>query len=232
MSDRTSLPYRNPGDTVRTWEHQQGLAHLLITAGQIWHSELNAWQPVGFPFGPKPRLILAYLSTQTIKTQRPVVAVGSSLTGFVRHLGLPTTGPSIRTLKEQLARLAATDFRLGYSEGERSKTTKATLVTGIELWFPKTNRRRVLWPTEVSLSLEYFESLLTHAVPLSEQAVAKLANNAMVFDVYTWLAQHLHLVPWASLHDQFGQRYKNIRKFRQVFRESSLWSLPRSPADG
>jgi len=223
---QTSLPYRNPGDAARIWKRQQGLAHLLITAGQIWRSESNDWLPVGLPFGPKPRLILAYLSTQAIKTQRRVIPVGDSLTGFVRQLGLPTTGPSIRMLKEQLARLAVTDFRLGYPEENEDVTRRANLITGIKLWFPKTQQRRVLWPNEVSLSPEYFESLLAHAVPLSEQAIAQLANNAMAFDVYTWLAQRLHrvparrhhLVPWASLRDQFGQGYGRTRVFRRQFR--------------
>ena len=52
-----------------------------------------------------------------------------------------------------------------------------------------------------------------------------LAHSAMGLDVYSWLAQRLHrvargrpqLVPWTSLHEQFGQGYCRIRKFREVF---------------
>jgi len=184
------------------------------------------WQPVGLPFGTKPRLILAHLSTQAIKTQKRVIEVERSLTGFVRRLGLHTDGRSIRTLKDQLTRLFGADFQLGRIQDDHVKLTKAILLSGINLWFPKTEQQRVFWPTEVELSLEFFESLLSHAVPLDEQALAKLANNAMAFDVYTWLTQRLHrvpthrqhLIPWTSLRDQFGQGYAHIWDFRQRFR--------------
>lgn len=56
-------------------------------------------------------------------------------------------------------------------------------------------------------------------------AVARLSHNAMALDIYTWLAQRLHrvgegsgmLVPWASLHEQFGHGYERIRDFRRVY---------------
>jgi hypothetical protein len=72
----------------------------------------------------------------------------------------------------------------------------------------------VLWPSTVEFSLRYFESLVQHAVPLDEEAVARLSHSAMALDVYTWLAQRLHrvnpakpaFVPWVSLWEQFGQR--------------------------
>lgn len=234
---QTCLPYRNPGDDVRRWERHQGAVHLLIKAGEALHPRTKKWQPVGLPFGTKPRLILAYLSTQAIKTQSPVINVEKSLTGFVRRLGLHTDRRSIRTLKDQLTRLFAADLQLGHIQDDRVKITKPTLLTGIRLWFPKTKQQRILWPTEVELSLEYFESLLSHAVPLDEQAIARLANNAMAFDVYTWLAQRLHrvptrrqhLVPWASLHDQFGQGYAEVKFFRRAFRATLKTTLVAYP---
>ncbi|QDU21877.1 hypothetical protein [Urbifossiella limnaea] len=46
--------------------------------------------------------------------------------------------------------------------------------------------------------------------------------------MYVWLAQRLHrvqpgrpqLVPWANLHDQFGQGYARVRDFRAKFLET------------
>jgi hypothetical protein len=57
------------------------------------------------------------------------------------------------------------------------------------------NPQRVLWPTTVAFSPVYFQSLMQHAVPLNEHAVARLSHSAMGLDVYTWLAQRLHRVP-------------------------------------
>ena len=99
------------------------------------------------------------------------------------------------------------------------------MIEGLELWSPRDDRQRVLWPTRIQFSQRYFESLLAHAVPLNENAVARLSHSAMGLDIYTWLAQRLHrvepgraaFVPWVSLKEQFGHGYKRMRDFRRVF---------------
>ena len=104
-------------------------------------------------------------------------------------------------------------------------TLKGTVIEGFELWTARDPRQRVLWPTTVQFSQRYFESLMKHAVPLNETAVARLSHNAMALDIYTWLAQRLHrveegksvLVPWTALHEQFGHGYERLREFRRVF---------------
>ena len=213
---------------------------MLIEVREVLDLRTNRWLPVGLPFGTEPRLVLAYLSTQAIKTQRRVIEVGKSLTGFVRRFGLHTDGRSIHTLKDQLTRLYAANLQLERIQNDQVELIKANLLTGIALWFPKTQQQRVFWSTEVELSLEFFEILLNHAVPLDEQALAKLFNNAMAFDIYTWLTQRLHripkqrqhLVPWPSLHDQFGFGYGRLRDFRGIFRgdlEDSSHGLSGSP---
>ncbi len=62
-------------------------------------------------------------------------------------------------------------------------------------------------------------------MPLDERAIAALAHSAMALDIYCWLAQRLHriqvgkpqFVPWQAAYDQFGQGYREIRKFRRDF---------------
>ena len=56
----------------------------------------------------------------------------------------------------------------------------------------------MLWPSTIQFSPRYFESLMKHAVPLNETAIARLSHNAMALDVYTWLAQRLHRVEEAK----------------------------------
>ena len=65
------------------------------------------------------------------------------------------------------------------------------MVAGFELWFPKDSRQRVLWPSIVHLSQEYFDSLKRHAVPLNESDLTALAHTALGLDIYAWLAQRL-----------------------------------------
>src|SRR4051812_34858011 len=99
------------------------------------------------------------------------------------------------------------------------------IVSAFDLWFPKQPDQRVLWPSTVRLSEEYFQSLGQHAVPLDHRAVAALASSSMALDVYVWLAQRLHrvppgnpqFVPWAGLYEQFGQGFTRVRDFRRRF---------------
>ena len=100
------------------------------------------------------------------------------------------------------------------------------IVTAFDIWFPKDERQRVLWPSIIRLSSEYFESLQAHAVPLDENHIAALSHSAMALDAYTWLAQRLHripqgkpaFVPWKSLHTQFGAGFDRLDNFRRKFR--------------
>jgi hypothetical protein len=222
------LPYRNPGDLTRVWDRENGRAALRVKAGEARHPK-DGWVELGLPFGPKPRLILAYLNAEALRTGSPVVEVEDSLTAFVRRIGLCRDGRSIRTVKDQLSRLSAAEIKLAVTYGEaQTRQVNAHIVGEFDLWFPKDERQRVLWPTTVTLDPRYFESLQRHAVPLDERAIASLSHTAMGLDLYCWLAQRLHrvnpgkpaFITWAALRDQFGWHYRHMRKFRQVFRDT------------
>lgn len=222
---QTCMPYRDPGQ-IRAWQRRNGIVSLHIQAGNAYDAGHDTWVEVGLPHGPKPRLVLCHLNTEATVRQSPVIELEDSLTAFVRRtLGLDPKGRNIKTVKEQLSRLAAADFRFGMGIDGRSVTIKSNVIEGFELWTPKNERQRVLWPTTVQFSRAYFESLMAHAVPLNEEAIARLSHSAMALDIYTWLAQRLHrvaagkpsLVPWVSMKEQFGQDYARMVDFRRVF---------------
>jgi len=224
---QTCLPYRNLGDSVREWEREQGRIALKINAGEVRNPDTQEWVKLGLPFGPKPRLVLMHLNAQAIKTQSPVIEVEGSLTAFAKNiLGYAPNGHKIRTVKDQLSRLSAATIRLATDNAHgRAFQINTQIVTAFDLWFPKDERQRVLWPSTVRLSEEYFQSLAQHAVPLDERAISALSHSAMALDIYAWLAQRLHriergksqFVPWKSLKDQFGWGYKRMNHFRAVF---------------
>jgi hypothetical protein len=101
----------------------------------------------------------------------------------------------------------------------------AKVVSALDLWFNKDEGQRVLWPSTLRLSLDYFDSLTRFAVPMDERAIAALAHSAMALDMYCWLAQRMHrvpvgksqFIPWPALQEQFGQHYARIRDFRRDF---------------
>lgn len=219
------IPYTNPGDAVRVWEREQGHATLRIEAGAAIDPASRKFVEVGLPYGEKPRLVLIHLASEAVRTKNPVVDVEGSMTAFARSLGLDTNGPSLRHLKDQLARLAAATVRMGLVEKGRAVQVNTQIVSAFDLWYPDEPAQRVLWPSTVRLSREYFDSLARHAVPLDRRAVGALAGSSLALDVYVWLAQRLHRVPtgkpqfvgWANLHDQFGQGYARVRDFRGKF---------------
>ena len=223
---QTSMPYRDPGDEVRLWERDNGQISLLLQAGQLLDPSTSKFVSLGLPYGPKPRLVLCHLNAEAIRNQSPAIELEDSLTAFVkRTLGLNDGGRSIRSVKGQLNRLAAADFRFGMIQGDRAITVKTPVLTRVELWTPRDARQRVLWPTTVQFSADYFASLMYHAVPLVEGALARLSHSAMALDIYTWLAQRLHrippakpaFVPWAALRQQFGPEHSRMTKFRHNF---------------
>jgi hypothetical protein len=219
------LPYRNPGDAVREWDRKQGFASLRIEAGSALDPATREYVKLGLPYGEKPRLVLIHLASEAIRTGSPVVDVEDSMTAFARSLGLDTNGPSLRHLKDQLARLAAATVRFGVVDGDRAVQINTQIVSALDLWYPAEPGQRVLWPSTVRLGTDYFQSLTRHAVPLDRRAVGALASSSMALDVYVWLAQRLHRVPpgrpqrvtWVNLGEQFGQGFERLRDFRRAF---------------
>ncbi|MEE3499848.1 replication protein RepA [Acidiphilium acidophilum] len=224
---QTGLPYRNPGN-IREWERVNGVARLKVLAGEAMHPRSGQFVQLGLPFGSKPRLILAHLNGEALRQQSPEVEIDNSLTAFVKRLHLDPGGRTIGSIKDQLARLSASSIRLGYVRDGRAVTINSQIVSAFDLWFPKIEGQRVLWPSTVRLSADYFDSLMRHAVPLHETALAALSGNAMALDIYAWLAQRLHrvdparpaLVPWPALQAQFGWHYDRLTNFRPVFRKT------------
>lgn len=226
---QTCLPNRDPGNDVRVWERLNGKTHLKVLAGEAMHPEKERLVEVGLPFGPKSRMILMHINQRALITKSPSIEVEGTLTKFVgRMLKLDSGGRTLNTVKDQLARLAAASIRVGVVRDGHAYTFKSNIVEAFDLWFPKDERQRVLWPSTVSLSLDYFHNLMEHAVPVEEGHIAALSHSSLALDIYSWLAQRLHRIPaekpqivsWLALHAQFGQGYnlENMSGFRRSFR--------------
>jgi hypothetical protein len=225
---QTSLPYRNPGDDVREWQREQGAVSLLVKAGEARNPLTHQWVRLGLPWGTKPRLIMAHLNSVAIKRQSPMIEVESSLSAFVKRIRGFQHGREIRTFKDQLSRLSVAIVRLAMTRGDRAFQVNSQVVTAFELWPELDGRQRVLWPSTIQLSRDYFDSLQEHAVPLNEADLAALAHSALALDLYCWLAQRLHrvtptkpaFITWAALKQQFGPDYGRMDNFKAFFRKA------------
>ena len=93
-----SLPRTNPGNRIQ-YRRVNGPYTLYMTAGG--GNKL--------PYGNLPRLILAWISTEAVRTQSRELALGRSLSGFMRSLGINSTSGGSRgeqtRLRNQMKRL-------------------------------------------------------------------------------------------------------------------------------
>lgn len=236
---QTFMPYRNPGKDVRIWTQQQGNVSLAIQGSEIMNPKTRKYEFSGLPFGPKARLILAHINSEAIRNQSADIDVQRTMTAFMKKMGLHVNGYNIKQVKNQLRRISASTISLAYTDGEKGIQVDLKIVKMFSLWFPKDERQQVLWNSNIKLTNDYFESLMNHAIPLDERALAALAHTAMGLDIYVWLAQRLHRVDpqkplfltWAAIKEQFGRGYNDMYKFKQVFRKTlkdTLLQYPRA----
>jgi hypothetical protein len=230
------LPYRAPSPQLRDYIRKNGVVSLVVTSGYLTNPETGDEELQGIPYGAKSRLLMIHLCTEAILRQSATVPIQDSMSAFMKSLGMSVTGGkkgSITLFKEQLNRLAAAQIKLGIryetEAGYRAINQRpAPLIAEYDVWFPKHPNQRMLWSSTVTLSNEFFDSLRSHALPLDPRAIRSLQSSAMALDIYTWLAHRLPRVKspngdpvsWEAIKGQFGQEFRNAKRFRQDFREA------------
>ena len=97
-----SLPRTNPGN-----RHQYKRVNGPFTL------YMNATADNKLPYGSLPRLLLAWISTEAVKTQSRELILGRSLSDFMRALGLEPVGGVRTRLRNQMRRLFSAHVSLG-----------------------------------------------------------------------------------------------------------------------
>jgi len=222
-----SFPYREPAAGARDYIRENGRLSLIVSSGHLFDQKLKKAVLQGIPYGAKPRLLMIHLCTEAIKSQSPKIHIADSMSAFMRELGLNVSGGthgSIARFKEQLNRLAASRIQLIVNQDDHATVMNpAPIIQKFEVWFPQDPRQRNLWPSEVTLSGEFFETLRKHALPIDARALRALQHSARALDVYTWLAHRLirvhrkqgDRVSWFSLKTQFGPDISDARNFKR-----------------
>ena len=81
---------------------------------------MTAVGKTGLPFGNLPRLLLAWVSTEAVRTQSRELFLGASLSGFMRKLDLAPIGGGIRgertRIRNQMKRLFNAHIQLVYED--------------------------------------------------------------------------------------------------------------------
>lgn len=221
------MPRRNTEE--RVFERRSGNVSMMIEAGKLWNG--NQWVDQPLPYGTKPRLVMVHISSEAVRTQNRQIAVGDSMRDFLNALGLPTSGGprgGYTMFKKQMEALAACRLSLGINAPGKVITIDAKPIKRFEAWLQHDGTQTTMWPGVLELSSEFFDTLVSHAVPLDYRALAALKHSALALDIYTWLAHRLCRVDrptgvkvsWENLREQFGQEYGDPKDFKKEFRHS------------
>lgn len=199
-----------------SFERRSGGAALLVEAGKLWDGKQFIQQQI--PYGPMPRLILAWMNTHAVKFNSPEISIGDSASEFLRMLGkVPNGGRNgvYTTLRKQVQALAACRITLGFNAYGRAYTYEGKPIKQFDAWIPSRVGQRALWPGSIVFSDEYYQALKSHAVPLDMRAFMELKGSALAMDIYAWLVQRLCriegrpvILHWINLREQFGQEYQ------------------------
>lgn len=213
----------------RVFERNSGAMSMVLEAGRLYR--LGRWINIPLPYGTRPRLVMVYISGEAVRTKSKTIEIGDSVYEFLKRLGIDQNGGprgGYTMFKKQMEALAACRINLGFSMQDRDVTINTQPISRFEAWLVDNGPDRPLWPGVLDLSQEFFETLISHAVPLEHRALAALKHSSLALDIYTWLAHRLCritkasgiMLSWGNLKDQFGQEYKDSRNFKKEFREA------------
>lgn len=214
---------------ARFFERTSGNATMRLEAGTLFQRGKFVEQPL--PYGTKPRLVMIYISSIAIKTRRREVEIGQSTREFLIRLGIDTSGGAhggYTGFKKQMEALAACRLVLGFSEDDRDVTINTQPIRRFEAWLHREGEQGGIWPGLIELSPDFYDTLIEHAVPLDQSALAVLKHSALALDIYTWLAHRLCrvrrpagvMVSWQNLKEQFGQEYADPKNFKREFKQA------------
>jgi len=207
-----------------TLPHKRTAGNEFTRRNGAFTLNMIAPSAVGLPYGTVPRLLLAWLTTEAVRTKNRELVLGDSLSAFMRTLGLLPTGGrwgSITRLKDQTQRLFSATVDCIYKGKDRTAITGYRIADKAMLWWhPKAPEQAALWQSTVRLSEPFYQEVTQRPVPVDMRALKALKRSPLALDLYVWLTyrmsylNHATEIPWAALAAQFGSDYGRMRDFK------------------
>ena len=196
-----SLPRSNPGNQYQ-YQRVNGPYRLILSRTGL-HK---------LPHGSNPRLILAWISTEAVRSGSREIVLGRSLSEFMRRLGISSTdGRGQARLRNQMKRLFNCSVQLNYKAGDRETSATALVAELTDFWWnPKHPDQTGLWESKVRLSEAFFNEIVSHPVPLDLTTLKALKRSPLGLDLYLWAVYRTFALraplrlSWRLLYSQFG----------------------------
>ena len=222
-----SLPRTNPGDRLQ-FRRVNGPYKLIMTATG----------DAKLPYGTLPRLLLAWVCTEAVRTQSRELILGRSLYEFMRKLGMDDRSGGARgdrtRLRNQMDRLFATQVSLIYEDEQQKLRVSSLVADRAEFWWDvKRPAAPVLWDSTIRLGEEFFNEIIAHPVPIDLHILKAVKRSPLGLDLYLWLTYRTFALKstlqlsWRQLYRQFGaDPAKATEKYTvRDFRADSLREL-------
>src|SRR4051794_9062610 len=215
------------------WGRSNGGVSLAVQPGGYFDETTHEWHSVGFPYGVIPRLLLAWLCTEAVRTKSRSLFLGDTLSEFMAELGLAPNGGvrgGTTRLRDQMERLFLARIICRYEDSANRATGTATfgVADGSWLWWdPKEQdpNQGVLMASTVSLSEAFYEQVITRPVPIDMRVMRAIRRSPLGLDIYTWLTHRLSYlrqpthISWAQVQAQFGSNFQDTKQGRRKFRQ-------------
>ena len=222
-----SLPRTNPGKQ-KEYKRVNGPYTLYMIAGG--GNKL--------PFGNLPRLLMAWVCTEAVRTQSRELVLGRSLSKFMRTLGAYNSGGQPQTrLRNQMKRLFGCTVSLIYEDERGEQFVSSLIAERGEFWW---NEHKPddpsLWDSKIELGEKFFEEIIYHPMPIDMNTLTALKRSTLGLDLYLWLTYRTFTLraplrlSWRQVYRQFGAhpskasdnntaqafRYKVLRELKKI----------------
>ena len=194
-----SLPRTNPGNRHQ-YKRANGPFKLVMVAGA--DNKL--------PYGNLPRLILAWICTEAVKTRSRELVLGRSLSKFMRTLGIYNSGGKPQTrLRNPLKRLFGCTVSMIYEDEHGEQFISSLIAERGEFWWSKPDELS-LWESKIELGEKFFNEIIRHPVPIDMNTLTALKRCALGLDLYLWLTYRTFALrdplrlSWRQVYRQFG----------------------------
>jgi hypothetical protein len=193
-------------------------------------------QPLGYPYGTIPRLLLFWIVSEAVRTKSRRLELGPSLNQFLRTIGFnPATGRGKRgdatRVREQMDRLFQASISFEHAvPGAKSWVNMNIAPQGCFWWDPQDPTQTTLWSSWIQLSEEFYNAITQQPFPIDPKAIAALRRSPLALDLYAWCVYRSYAVSkqnrpsrritWQMLAEQFGCEYTARRDIRRAMKRA------------
>ena len=201
-----TLPRTNPGSRDRYVRRNGPFTLIMIAGGEVPQ----------LPYGTLPRLLLAWMCTEAVRTQSRTLVLGRSLAEFMRQIGVQSSDSGgrwgVRTrLRNQMDRLFRASVELSHESEQGLHRVADHITSETHLWWnPRRPDEPVFWNSTIELGEKFFAEIIDRPLPIDLNVLRAMKRSSLGLDIYLWLTYRLFRLngpmrlTWRQLHWQFG----------------------------